>query len=170
MSDAEKTEILQPVQDHPIAKSTWKRALLLVMCLGGLYFFKGQVFGAANAVFHHFVHIANDSGGPPEEVDFEVSHECQYLDPQATQCWSHLKIVSLNDEPVTIKEVTVNGRKECTPDNGLQALAFLMASRFINVSNKTIRKGDAYGIGITCEPVDVEIVTDKGTWAGGKRR
>jgi hypothetical protein len=105
----------------------------------------------------------------PSGPSFKVTHECQYLDSKATQCWNFLRIVSLNDEPVTINEVTVNGRKECTPDNGLQALAMLMASSFINVSNTTIKKGDSYAVGVSCEPVDAKIVTDKGTWSGGSR-
>ena len=39
---------------------------------------------------------------PTNEPSLRVTHECRYLDPTATQCWSHLKIVSLNDEPITI--------------------------------------------------------------------
>jgi hypothetical protein len=80
-----------------------------------------------------------------------------------------LKIVSLNDEPITIERVIVNGRAECTSDTGIQAFATLMASQFINVSDKTIKTGDAYGIGVSCEPVNVKIVTDKGSWSGGSK-
>jgi hypothetical protein len=105
---------------------------------------------------------------PPSGPSLRVTHECRYLDPSASECWKYLKIVSLNEQPVTIQDVIVNGRKECTADRGLlQGLATIMAAQFINVSNKTIKKGDAYGVGVTCEPVDVAIVTDKGAWKGG---
>jgi hypothetical protein len=103
---------------------------------------------------------------PPAGPSLRVTHECRYLDPTATQCWKHLKIVSLNDQPVTIEQVIVNGRPECTSNNGL---VMLMAAQFINVSNKTIRTGDAYGVGVSCEPVSVRIVTDKGAWSGGSK-
>ncbi|UPK26763.1 hypothetical protein [Bradyrhizobium sp. 195] len=94
----------------------------------------------------------------------KVSHECRYLDRKATQCWSHLKIVSMNEQPITIEQVVVNGRPECVLDNGL---VMLMAAQFINVTEKTIKTGDAYGVGLSCEPVTLKIVTDKGTWTGG---
>ena len=87
-----------------------------------------------------------------------------------TECWNYLKIVSLNEQPVTIQDVIVNGRKECTADRtplGLGPLVQVMAAQFINVSNTTLKKGDAYGAGVSCEPVDAMIVTDKGTWKGG---
>jgi hypothetical protein len=106
---------------------------------------------------------------PPTGPSLRVTHECRYLDPAATQCWSHLKVVSLNDGPITIERVVVNGREECTSEDGLQAFLTLLASRFINVKNKTLSQGDAYGVGVSCEPVDVKIVTDKGTWSGGLR-
>jgi hypothetical protein len=80
-----------------------------------------------------------------------------------------LRIISLNDLPVTIEQVVVNGRSACTSDTGLQAIALLMASQFVNVKEKILSKGDAYGVGVSCEPVDVKIVTDKGTWNGGSR-
>lgn len=101
---------------------------------------------------------------PPTGPSLRVSHECRYLDPKATQCWSHLKIVSMNEQPITIEQVLVNGRTECASNNGL---VMLMAAQFINVTEKTIRTGDAYGIGLSCEPVTLKIVTDKGTWTGG---
>jgi hypothetical protein len=78
-----------------------------------------------------------------------------------------LKIVSLNDQPVTIEQVIVNGRPECTSSGN--GLVMLMAAQFINVIDKTIRTGDAYGIGVSCEPVGVKIITDKGTWSGGSK-
>jgi hypothetical protein len=106
---------------------------------------------------------------PPTGPSLRVTHECRYLDPSATQCWSHLRITSLNDLPVTIQQVVVNGRSECTPNTGFQAIVLLMASQIINVRDKTLNKGDAYGVGVSCEPVDVKIVTDKGTWSGGTR-
>src|SRR5438309_367783 len=37
---------------------------------------------------------------PPAGPSLKVTHECRYLDRAATQCWDHLKIVSLNDEPI----------------------------------------------------------------------
>jgi hypothetical protein len=89
----------------------------------------------------YFLTSEPSAAGP----EFEVSNECKYLAPDATQCWRHLRIVSLNDDPITIKDVVVNGRKECTPDIGAQGFAALSASRLINVTNKTIKKGDAYG-------------------------
>jgi hypothetical protein len=104
---------------------------------------------------------------PPAGPSLKVTHECRYLDPKATQCWNHLKIVSLNDQPVTIEQVIVNGRPECTSNNG--GLIMLMAAQFINVTDKTIRTGDAYGIGVSCEPVGVKIITDKGAWSGGSK-
>jgi hypothetical protein len=104
---------------------------------------------------------------PPTGPSLRVTHECRYLDSSATQCWSHLKIISLNDLPVTIEQVIVNGRSECTSNTGFHAIVLLMASQFINVRDKTLNKGDAYGVGVSCEPVDVKIVTDKGTWSGG---
>ena len=100
---------------------------------------------------------------------FKVSHECRYLDPSATQCWNHLKIISMNDQPVTIERVVVNGRSECTAGADFLGLAKLMASQFINVNEKTLNKGDAYGVGMSCEPVDVQIETNRGTWRGGSR-
>jgi hypothetical protein len=106
---------------------------------------------------------------PPAGPSLRVTHECRYLDPTATQCWSHLKIVSLNDQPVTIEQVVVNDRPECTAITGLQGFATIMATPFINVSNKTIKTGDAYGIGVSCEPVSVKIVTDKGAWSSGSK-
>jgi hypothetical protein len=104
---------------------------------------------------------------PPDGPSLRVTHECRYLDPTATQCWNHLKIVSLNDQPVTIEQVIVNGRPECTTSNN--GLVMLMAAQIINVNDKTIRTGDAYGIGVSCEPVSVKIVTDKGAWSGGSK-
>jgi hypothetical protein len=104
---------------------------------------------------------------PPTGPSLRVTHECRYLDPSATQCWNHLKIISMNDLSVTIEQVIVNGRSECS--TGLQAIVMLMASQFMNVTDKTLSKGDAYGVGVSCEPVDVKIVTDKGTWSGGTR-
>jgi hypothetical protein len=104
---------------------------------------------------------------PPAGPSLNVTHECRYLDAKATQCWDHLKIVSLNDQPVTIEQVIVNGRPECTTNNN--GLVMLMAARFINVTDKTIRTGDAYGIGVSCEPVGVKIITDKGAWSGGRK-
>lgn len=101
---------------------------------------------------------------PPTGPKLRVSHECQLLDPKATQCWSHLRIVSLNQQPVTIEQVIVNSRPECLLKNGL---VLVVASQHINVSNKTIRTGDAYGVGLSCEPVTVKIVTDKGEWNSG---
>jgi len=107
---------------------------------------------------------------PPTEPSLRVTHECRYLDPSATQCWRYLKIVSLNDESITIEKVVVNGREECTSIAAdFLGLTTLMASQFINVKNKTLNKGDTYGVGVSCEPVDVEIVTDKGTWSGGSK-
>jgi hypothetical protein len=106
---------------------------------------------------------------PPTGPSLRVTHECRYLDATATQCWDHLKIVSLNDQPVTIEQVIVNGRPECTSNTGLKGFATLMASQFINVTDKTIRTGDAYGIGVSCEPVGVKIITDKGDWSGGSK-
>jgi hypothetical protein len=103
---------------------------------------------------------------PPAEPSLRVTHECRYLDPAATQCWSHLKIVSLNEDPITIERVVVNGGEDCT-SGGFQPFFTLMAALFINVNNKTLNQGDAFGIGLSCEPVDVKIVTDKGTWSGG---
>jgi hypothetical protein len=141
--------------------------IVLILCLAALFQFRRQTFEALSAISGRVgvrSALAEDMSG----LDFEVSHECDYLDPKATQCWSHLKIVSLNDGPVTIKEVIVNGRKECTPETN--GLVLLLASRLINVSKMTIQKGDAYGVGIACEPVDAEIVTDRGTWTGGKGR
>jgi hypothetical protein len=137
---------------------------LLGELLNGLLVLSVGIPMAGAAIY--FISSSPLAAGP----EFELTHECRYLDPKATQCWSHLKIVSLNDEAVTIKKVTVNGRKDCTPDDGIQAFETLMASQFINVTKKTIQKGDAYGVGLTCEPVDVEIETDKGIWTGGKRR
>lgn len=101
---------------------------------------------------------------PPTEPSLRVTHECRYLNQTATQCWSHLKIVSMNEQPITIQQIIVNGRPECITDNGL---VMLLAARFINVTDTTIKTGDAYGIGVSCEPVRVKIVTDKGTWTGG---
>jgi hypothetical protein len=103
---------------------------------------------------------------PPAGPSLRVTHECRYLDPSATQCWNHLKIISMNDLPVTVEQVIVNGRAECT---SVQDLVLFIASRFINVTEKTIKKGDAFSVGVSCEPVDVKIVTDKGTWSGGTR-
>jgi hypothetical protein len=103
---------------------------------------------------------------PPTGPALRVTHECRYLDPKATQCWDYLKIVSLNDQPVTIEQVIVNGRPECTSSNGL---LMLLAAQFINVTEKTIKTGDAYGIGMSCEPVNIKIVTDKGAWSGGSK-
>lgn len=103
---------------------------------------------------------------PPVGPSLRVTHECKQLDPAATQCWNHLKIVSLNDQPVTIEQVIVNGRQECISNNGL---VMLVAAQFINVTNKTIKTGDAYGIGVSCEPVSVKIITDKGPWSGGSK-
>jgi hypothetical protein len=102
---------------------------------------------------------------PPSGPSFKVTRECIYLDPKATQCWDHLKIVSVNDQPITIEQVLINGRSECILNNGLVTL---MAAQFINVTNKIIRTGDAYGVGLGCEPVSVKILTDKGAWTGGK--
>lgn len=104
---------------------------------------------------------------PPTGPSLRVTHECRYLDRKATQCWDHLKIVSTNEEPVTIEKIVVNGRPECVPTDGLAGFATVLAAQFINVSNTTIKTGDAYGVGIGCEPVNVKIVTDKGTWSGG---
>ncbi|UQR63498.1 hypothetical protein LRP30_43505 [Bradyrhizobium sp. C-145] len=73
---------------------------------------------------------------PPNGPSLRVSHECRYLDPKATQCWSHLKIVSMNEQPITIEQVLVNGRPECVSNNGL---VMLMAAQFINVTEKTIK-------------------------------
>ncbi|MCK1298370.1 hypothetical protein IVB33_38995 [Bradyrhizobium sp. 24] len=101
---------------------------------------------------------------PPTGPSLRVTHECRYLDPKATQCWSHLRIVSMNDQPITVEQVLVNGRPECISNNGL---AMLMAAQFINMTDKTIKTGDAYGIGLSCEPVTLKIVTDKGNWTGG---
>ncbi|UWU84905.1 hypothetical protein N2605_00105 [Bradyrhizobium yuanmingense] len=101
---------------------------------------------------------------PPTGPSLRVSHECRYLDRKATQCWSHLKIISMNEQPITIEQVVVNGRPGCVLDNGL---VMLMAAQFINVTEKTIKTGDAYGVGLNCEPVTLKIVTDKGTWTGG---
>ncbi|MDA9448709.1 hypothetical protein XI04_09010 [Bradyrhizobium sp. CCBAU 11430] len=78
-----------------------------------------------------------------------------------------MKIVSITEQPVTIEKVVVNGRPECVPDDGVANFAMLLAAQFINVTNRTIKTGDAYGIGLRCEPVSVKIVTDKGTWTGG---
>ena len=104
---------------------------------------------------------------PPMGPSLKVSHECRYLERKATQCWSHLKIVSMNEQPITIEQVLVNGRPECVPNDGVANFALLLAAQFINVTNTTIRTGDAYGIGVSCEPVTVKIITDKGTWTGG---
>jgi hypothetical protein len=104
---------------------------------------------------------------PPTGPSFRVSHECRYLDRKATQCWNHLKIVSMNNQPITIEQVLVNGRPECVPSDGVANFATALAGRFINVNNTTIKTGDTYGIGVSCEPVTVKIVTDKGTWTGG---
>jgi hypothetical protein len=101
---------------------------------------------------------------PPTGPKLRVTHECRYLAPDATQCWSHLRIVSLHDEPLTIEQAVVNDRPECTAIAGLQGLATVMAAQYINVRNKTIKTGDTYGIGVSCEPVSVKIITDKGTW------
>ena len=103
---------------------------------------------------------------PPTGPSLRVTRECRYLDPKATQCWDHLKIVSLNDQPITIEQVVVNGRPECTSENGL---VMLVASQFINVTGKNIKTGDAYGIGVNCEPISLKIVTDKGDWTGGNK-
>lgn len=103
---------------------------------------------------------------PPTGPSLRVSHGCRFLDPKATQCWSHLKIVSTNEQSITIEQVLVNGRPECVPTDGVANFATALASRFINVDNKTIKTGDTYGIGVSCEPVTVKIVTDRGTWTG----
>jgi hypothetical protein len=102
----------------------------------------------------------------PAGPSLRVTHECKYLDPTATQCWNHLRIVSLNDQPITIDQVIVNGRPECISTNGLVTL---IAAQIINVTNKTIKTGDAYGVGISCEPVSLKIVTDKGAWNAGSK-
>ncbi|WLC16302.1 hypothetical protein [Bradyrhizobium diazoefficiens] len=104
---------------------------------------------------------------PPKGPSLRVTHECKYLDRKATQCWSHLKIVSMNEQPITIEQIIVNGRPECVPNDGVANFAMLLAAQFINVTNTTIKTGDAYGVGVSCEPVTVKIVTDKGTWTGG---
>lgn len=104
---------------------------------------------------------------PPKGPSLKVTHECRYLDRKATQCWDHLKIVSMNEEPVTIEQIIVNGRPECVPNDGVANFAMLLAAKLINVTNTTIKTGDAYGVGVSCEPVTVKIVTDKGTWTGG---
>lgn len=67
------------------------------------------------------------------------------------------KILSLDQQPVTIERVVVNGRPECASDKSLSGLVTLLAAQHINVSNKTIRMGDAYGVGIGCDPVSVKI-------------
>jgi hypothetical protein len=103
---------------------------------------------------------------PPTGPSLRVTHECRYLDPKATQCWDHLRIVSLSDQPITIEQVIVNGRPECTSTNGL---VLLIATQVINVTNKTIKTGDAYGVGMNCEPVSVRIITDKGVWSSGSQ-
>jgi len=104
---------------------------------------------------------------PPTGPKLRVSHECALLDATATQCWSHLKIASLDQQPVTIERVVVNGRPECASDKSFFGLVTLLAAQHINVSNKTIRMGDAYGVGISCDPVSVKITTDHGEWSGG---
>lgn len=103
---------------------------------------------------------------PPSGPSLRVSHGCKLLDRTATQCWSHLKIVSLTEQPITIQRIIVNDRPECVPDDGLANFAFLLAAQFINVTNTTIKTGDAYAVGIRCEPVTVKIITDKGAWTG----
>jgi hypothetical protein len=102
---------------------------------------------------------------PPAGPSLKVTHECRLLDKTATQCWDYLRIVSLNDQPVTIEKVIVNGRPECTET--ARGLVWAMTAPFINVDNKTIKMGDAYAIGMSCEPVSIKIITDKGTWSGG---
>lgn len=90
----------------------------------------------------------------------------QVLGPKGDAVLEPLEIVSLNAQPITIDQVLVNGRPECVPDDGVAGFAMLLAAQFINVTNTTINTGDAYGIGVSCEPVTVKIVTDKGTWTG----
>jgi hypothetical protein len=111
---------------------------LLCSCYSQLA--RGSIFGALDAISAH-IKVSSTVAGLESGPEFKVTHECMYLDPTARQCWDYLRIVSLNDEPVTIKEVVVNGGKECTPDSGVQAFAMLMASQYINVNIKTIKKG-----------------------------
>jgi hypothetical protein len=143
--------------------------LTLLLFLGLLYALANRQI--LNSWFPALANAIDAAAGyvPTAEPSLRVTHECRYLDATATQCWSHLRIVSLNDDPITIEKVVVNGRAECTSGRSFQAITLLMASQFINVKDKTLNKGDAYGVGVSCEPVDVEIVTDKGTWSGGSR-
>lgn len=168
MDETEEAGDQLPKREPVFAKGAWKRFIILAICLGAPYLFRDQIFEALDTISSQ-IKLPSTVAGLASGPDFKVTHECMYLDPTATQCWNYLKIISLNDQPITIKDVIVNERKECTPDSGIQAFATLMASQYMNVNNKTIKKGDAYALGVTCEPVDVQIITDKGNWNGGSK-
>ena len=67
---------------------------------------------------------------------------CQ--EPQAKR----LKVQSLNDEPVSIKDLIVNDRAECILVNGPK--------------DSTMKFGDVSYVLTRCEPIRVRILTDRG--------
>jgi hypothetical protein len=64
--------------------------------------------------------------------------------PQAQR----LKVQSLDEQPIAIKDVTVNDRPDCILVNGPK--------------DTTMKFGDVSYVLSVCDPVRVRIVTDKG--------
>ena len=69
--------------------------------------------------------------------------------------------------PTRHEKVGAERRLQFNAPNGL----FMeMAAQFINVTNKTIKTGDAYGVEMSYEPVTLRIVADKGVlWSSGSQ-
>ncbi len=76
-----------------------------------------------------------------------------------------LRVQSLEKQPIAIKDVTVNDRPECTdydkstgPFGGIMA----MIAAPVSIKGKTMSFGDVGYVLSLCDPLKIQIVTERG--------
>jgi len=108
-----------------------------------------------------------DTSGPEFKVEYGY-FRVPALDCTGGRCQpptaKRLKVQSMDREPISINDVVVNDRPECTDPNkmGAAGLVLALVAPAVGIKGKTMSFGDVGYVLSPCEPVTVRIETDKG--------
>jgi hypothetical protein len=133
-----------------MAMRTAPTKLGATLTLVGIFVTVGGFGGLADWIYRSAGSFASPTG-PKFKVEYGY-FMIPALDCPGGRCQQpkaqRLKVQSLGEEPVAIRDVTVNGRPDCVLVNGPK--------------DTTMNFGDVSYVISLCDPLRVRIVTDKG--------